>query len=138
MISLAFLTTLGQSGASGCRTINHWQLEARKPYGARLFGVFALVQIGFKFPLGEPRASARALARGSSGHHQPEGANQLCSLGISAKPPTWRIVKVLSCYGLSRADPCTTSSFGAARSSTGLVGRPLAATLQSMAGALPR
>jgi len=51
MISLAFLTTWGQSGASGCRTINHWQLGARKPYGARLFGVFALVQIGFKFPL---------------------------------------------------------------------------------------
>jgi hypothetical protein len=36
MISLAFLTTCGQSGASGCRTINHWQLGARKPYGARL------------------------------------------------------------------------------------------------------
>ena len=53
MISLAFLTTWGQSGASGCRTINHWQLGARKPYGARLFGVFALVQIGFKFPFGE-------------------------------------------------------------------------------------
>jgi hypothetical protein len=66
MISLAFLTTWGQSGASGCRTINHWQLGARKPYGARLFGVFALVQIGFKFPFGEPRASARVLARGSS------------------------------------------------------------------------
>src|ERR1700731_3711060 len=43
MISLAFLTTWGQSGASGCRTINHWRLGARKPYGARLFGVFALV-----------------------------------------------------------------------------------------------
>jgi hypothetical protein len=28
MISLAFLTTWGQSGASGCRTINHWQLGA--------------------------------------------------------------------------------------------------------------
>jgi hypothetical protein len=55
MISLAFLTTWGQSGASGCRTINHWQLGARKPYGARLFGVFALVQIGFKFPFGERR-----------------------------------------------------------------------------------
>jgi hypothetical protein len=38
MISLAFLTTWGQSGASGCRTIKHWQLGARKPYGARLFG----------------------------------------------------------------------------------------------------
>ena len=55
MISLAFLTTWGQSGASGCRTINHWQLGARKPYGARLFGVFALVQIGFKFPFGKRR-----------------------------------------------------------------------------------
>src|ERR1700724_388676 len=55
MISLAFLTTWGQSDASGCRTINHWQLGARKPYGARLFGVFALVQIGFKFPFGERR-----------------------------------------------------------------------------------
>jgi hypothetical protein len=41
MSSLAFLTTWGQSGASGCSTINHWQLGARKPYGARLFGVFA-------------------------------------------------------------------------------------------------
>src|ERR1700680_2655020 len=57
MISLAFMTTWGQSGASGCSTINHWQLGARKPYGARLFGVFALVQIGFKFPFGrEPVA----------------------------------------------------------------------------------
>src|ERR1700731_5490215 len=55
MISLAFLTTWGQSGASGCRTINHWQLGARKSYGARLFGVFALVQTGFKFPFGERR-----------------------------------------------------------------------------------
>src|SRR6202040_4249019 len=55
MISLAFLTTCGQSGASGCRAINHWQLGARKPYGARLFGVFALVKIGFKFPFGERR-----------------------------------------------------------------------------------
>src|SRR5258705_1207710 len=55
VISLPFLTAWGQSGASGCRTINHWQLEARKPYGARLFGVFALVQIGFKFPFGERR-----------------------------------------------------------------------------------
>jgi CubicO group peptidase (beta-lactamase class C family) len=55
MISLAFLPTWGQSGASGCRTINHWQLGARKPHGARLFGVFALVQIGFKFPFGERR-----------------------------------------------------------------------------------
>jgi hypothetical protein len=27
----------------------------RKPYGARLFGVFALVQIGLKFPFGERR-----------------------------------------------------------------------------------
>jgi hypothetical protein len=54
MISLTFLTTWGQSGASGCRTIIHWQLGARKPYGARLFGVFALVQI-FKFPFGERR-----------------------------------------------------------------------------------
>ena len=43
MISLAFLTAWGQLGASGCRTINHWELGARKPYGARLFGVFALV-----------------------------------------------------------------------------------------------
>jgi hypothetical protein len=49
MISLSFPTTWGQSGASGCRTINHWQLGARKPHGARLFGVFALVQIGFNF-----------------------------------------------------------------------------------------
>ena len=55
MISLTFLTTWGQSGASGCRTINHWQLGARKPYGVRLFGVFALVQVGFKFPFGERR-----------------------------------------------------------------------------------
>src|SRR6202030_834514 len=55
MISLAFLTTWGQSGASGCSTINHWPLGARKPYGARLFGVFALVQIGFKSPFGERR-----------------------------------------------------------------------------------
>src|ERR1700730_3995838 len=30
MISLAFLTTWGQSGASGCRTINHWQLGGAK------------------------------------------------------------------------------------------------------------
>src|ERR1700724_3720185 len=58
MISLAFLTTWGQSDASGCRTINHWQLGARKPYGARLFGVFALVQMGFKFPFGERRSEA--------------------------------------------------------------------------------
>jgi hypothetical protein len=43
------------SHCSGCRTINHWQPGARKPYGARLFGVFALVQIGFKFPFGERR-----------------------------------------------------------------------------------
>ena len=55
MISLAFLTAWGQSGASGCRTINHCELGARKPYGARLFGVFALVQIGFKFPFGKRR-----------------------------------------------------------------------------------
>src|SRR5438105_8600828 len=55
VISLTFLTTWGQSGASGCRTINHWQLGARKPYGVRLFGVFALVQVGFKFPFGERR-----------------------------------------------------------------------------------
>jgi hypothetical protein len=37
------------------RTINRWQLGARKPYGARLFRVFALVQIGFEFPFGERR-----------------------------------------------------------------------------------
>jgi hypothetical protein len=55
MISLAFLTTWGQSGASGCRSINHCELGARKPCGARLFGVFALVQIGFKFPFGQRR-----------------------------------------------------------------------------------
>src|SRR5437588_1972240 len=55
VISLTFLTAWGQSGASGCRTINHWQLEARKPYGVRLFGVFALVLVGFKFPFGERR-----------------------------------------------------------------------------------
>jgi hypothetical protein len=40
---------------TGITVINHWQLGGRKPYGARLFGVFALVQIGFKFPFGERR-----------------------------------------------------------------------------------
>ena len=44
---------LGSIRRVGCRTINHWQLGARKPYGVRLFGVFALVQVGFKFPFGE-------------------------------------------------------------------------------------
>ena len=39
-----------------------WQLGARKPYGARLFGVFALVQIGFKFPFGERRDLREAAA----------------------------------------------------------------------------
>src|SRR5204862_2415998 len=46
---------LGSIRRVGCRTINHWQLGARKPYGVRLFGVFALVQVGFKFPFGERR-----------------------------------------------------------------------------------
>ena len=31
MISLAFLTTWCQSGASGCRTINHWQSRTHTP-----------------------------------------------------------------------------------------------------------
>jgi hypothetical protein len=40
MISLAFLTTWGQSGASGCRTINHWQL-GRESLTARGFLAFS-------------------------------------------------------------------------------------------------
>jgi hypothetical protein len=61
---LAFLTAWGQSCASGCRSINHCELGARKPYGARLFGVFALVQIGFKFPFGERRIGEFSLSDG--------------------------------------------------------------------------
>jgi hypothetical protein len=63
-------------GALGsCRSINHCELGARKPYGARLFGVFALVQIGFKFPFGELFGQKMpAVGRRGTRRHDPRPA----------------------------------------------------------------
>jgi hypothetical protein len=73
-------------GALGsCRSINHCELGARKPYGARLFGVFALVQIGFKFPFGElfgqkmPAVGRRQAASAARQVNGTLGPRHLCN-----------------------------------------------------------
>jgi hypothetical protein len=47
MISLTFLTTWGQSGASGCGTINHWQLGTPRAADA-CFPVLAMPPCTFQ------------------------------------------------------------------------------------------
>src|SRR5207302_9798060 len=97
---LSVLTTWGQSGASGCRTINHWQLGGAKALRRAAFWRFRARANRFQISPSASLAPRQGYWRvAPRGHHRPEGANQLCSLGISAKPPTWRIVKVLPCYG---------------------------------------